>query len=489
MARDMAVEFTELKYTSRKEMGNELGIQVPDEMWKRVINYRSTYNNILPIRDVDNRNLVFCLYPTLASKSKQVEDKLKKIVNENEALGELTGDKQHFRLTLQANCLNAIAELNKINIEENRFKKLITSENPYDEGEEQLLNYLYALDFVEEHYQDTIDDNYLSELYSRVTGISELTYFYRDTDMTDFPSITIVGRSYNKAPSRLIEQMMDSLFAFINSNNLSALNKALITYYYVLYVWPFRDYNQEIALLMAKSVLAHFSMSGLGAFAPLEKLALEKENFINKILNDVRLTADVTYFVSPINTIFEKAIDEIIEVLKDYTATEIRHDFYRPEEKEVENVAPSEEENIEPQIEPEEEKPAVIEPVNDIVVTNEEVKESKEEVEMTSKEEIEKLPEKTELAINYIPRELDERDAKRLENHLLELDVRLKKGEAYFYARHCTIGMYYTIEQYRKALKCVYETARTSMDHLAELGYYKKTKYGKKFVYTPIKRK
>ena len=86
-------------------------------------------------------------------------------------------------------------------------------------------------------------------------------------------------------------------------------------------------------------------------------------------------------------------------------------------------------------------------------------------------------------------KELDEKDARRLEQHLLELDVRLKKGEAYFYARHCTIGMYYTIEQYKKALKCVYETARTSMDHLAELGYYKKTKYGKKFVYTPVKRK
>ena len=69
------------------------------------------------------------------------------------------------------------------------------------------------------------------------------------------------------------------------------------------------------------------------------------------------------------------------------------------------------------------------------------------------------------------------------------MDYRLKKKEAYFYARHCTLGMYYTIDQFKKATKCVYETARTSMEHLVELGYYKKAPAGKKFVYTPIKRK
>ena len=92
------------------------------------------------------------------------------------------------------------------------------------------------------------------------------------------------------------------------------------------------------------------------------------------------------------------------------------------------------------------------------------------------------------LAVSYIPDEIDEKTALRLERHLLELDVRLSKGQAFFYARHCTLGMYYTIEQYRKAVKCVYETARTSMDKLAEYGYYEKGGAGKKFVYTPKKR-
>lgn len=486
MARDNAIEFTEVKYTSRKEMGNELGIQVPNEMWKKVTDYRSTFNYQLSLKDVENKNLVLCLYPTLANKTKQVEEKLKKLVTQNDTLGEITGDKQHFRLTLQASCLKMIADQNKISIEENRIKKLITSENPFDDGEERLLNYLSAMQFIEEHYKDRIDDNFLSELYSRVTGITELTYFYRENDLTDFPSITIVGRSYDKAPARLIERMMDALFNFIEVEKISPLNKALITYYYVLYVWPFRDYNQEIALLMSKSVFAHFSMYELGSLLPVEKLMFEKENFINKILNDVRLTADITYFVSPMVNVFDKAIDEVIEILKDYAIGEIKHDFYQEdkEEKPAEESKPVEEKEPEEKVEElvPEEKP-------EESSIEEAIEKEPEVVPVITKEEVEKAPETVELAVSYIPQEIDEKSAKRLEQHLLELDVRLKKGEAYFYARHCTIGMYYTIEQYRKALKCVYETARTSMDHLAELGYYKKTKYGKKFVYTPVKRK
>ena len=94
-----------------------------------------------------------------------------------------------------------------------------------------------------------------------------------------------------------------------------------------------------------------------------------------------------------------------------------------------------------------------------------------------------------QIAVSYIPTMIDEKEACRLEQHLLELDPSLKKGEAKFYARHCTLGKKYTIAQYKKAIGCVYETARTAMDHLAELGYYRKEQLKNKYVYSPIARK
>ena len=93
------------------------------------------------------------------------------------------------------------------------------------------------------------------------------------------------------------------------------------------------------------------------------------------------------------------------------------------------------------------------------------------------------------VALPTMPIGLDEKDAARIEENLLEINPKLKRGEAYFYARHCTIGKYYTIAQYKKTLGCAYETARTSMDHLVYEGYYRKEMLKNKFIYTPIPRR
>ena len=69
---------------------------------------------------------------------------------------------------------------------------------------------------------------------------------------------------------------------------------------------------------------------------------------------------------------------------------------------------------------------------------------------------------------------------------LREVHPQLKKKQAHFYAGHCTIGLHYTIDQFKSEEHTVYETARTSMEDLANRGFYKKEMIGKKFVYTPI---
>lgn len=69
---------------------------------------------------------------------------------------------------------------------------------------------------------------------------------------------------------------------------------------------------------------------------------------------------------------------------------------------------------------------------------------------------------------------------------MLELYPVLKRKEAHFYVTHCTIGLNYTINQFKTFEKTVYETARTSMDTLATLGFYEKKHIGNKFFYTPI---
>ena len=527
MARDNAVEFTENKYASRKEMSNEIGIVVPNEMWNKVLNYRANFINKLVLLDVSDRPINLCLYVTLASKCNQVESKLIKLFDRYNKLDALNGSKQHFRMEMLTKILENLAENNNFSLETARIKKLIVSENPFDEEEEKLINYLYALEFVEEQYGNKIDVDYLASLYSKVSGIEELTYFYLNSEINDIDSLALINRVYRTAPSDKIEKMMENLFYFIENSELSALNKAIITFYYVTYVRPFRDYNDEIACLLAKSVFAHFTVCEIGALLPVEKILLEKDEVIRKMYQEVQTSTDITYFVSPMVYKLDKDLEESFELLREHSITEVRQDFYQADEKvkeEVKEVAPAKPEVKEEPVvdknnplgllfdeeQPEEEKPAPVkevEPVKEEPVPAPVVEEEKPEpqpepvveekklepkVEPKKEPEVEVIEEITDLpqglAIGALPPELDEKDAKRLEVNLLELDVRLKKGEAKFYARHCTLGRYYTIDQYKKLNRCVYETARTSMEHLVELGYYKKAKAGKKFVYTPVKR-
>jgi hypothetical protein len=83
---------------------------------------------------------------------------------------------------------------------------------------------------------------------------------------------------------------------------------------------------------------------------------------------------------------------------------------------------------------------------------------------------------------------LSDKEIKEYTQYLLETNPALNKNQASFLANHCTMGRYYTIQQFKKFTRCAYETARTSMDKLAQERYYSKLQVKNKFVYTPIKK-
>ena len=80
---------------------------------------------------------------------------------------------------------------------------------------------------------------------------------------------------------------------------------------------------------------------------------------------------------------------------------------------------------------------------------------------------------------------LSDKEVKEYVRYLLETNPSLNRKQSTFLANHCTPGRYYTIQQYKSFCRCAYETARTSMDHLASEGYYEKLQVKNKFVYRP----
>ena len=136
-----------------------------------------------------------------------------------------------------------------------------------------------------------------------------------------------------------------------------------------------------------------------------------------------------------------------------------------------------------------EEKPSPIEPLGQKEM-EEPIEEKAQKPKAVEVPRIDKLPESkpSELAL-YVPRSgLSEKELKEAARYIAETHPSLKRSQANFYVSHCAVNSYYTIADYKKWTRCAYETARTSMDKLAEEGFYRKLQIKNKYVYTPIKR-
>ncbi len=195
----------------------------------------------------------------------------------------------------------------------------------------------------------------------------------------------------------------------------------------MIYIRPFDSNYKEIAMAYAKSVLAKDSLGELAILLPIEEVLFD-EQMLDSMLVEAQKTLDATYFVKYfLNKVIEIA-DTYIKAFKEMSCNPTTFTSEPVVEKTINNVT----------------------------------------VNVTNKE--------TATMLN------------KIESELLERDPNLKRKEAHFYARHREIGKMYSIADYKKFSRCVYETARTSMDHLAELGYYEKIQIKNKFVYKTVER-
>ena len=492
---ELAIRFTENRYATRSEVSKELKMSLIDNIWSNILNYRSTFNHYLTIRSIEKNQLYLCQCPAVLALSNGTDMKLLRLMKEYSQLNSTTGDLTYFENQCLILSLKEIAKEKEIDVSDAFLRSLIRGEVKELSKDGQILDhYLSALNFIKNKYGSIIDEDFLAGLYSKITGNDELISFYREREDRNRENRVIIDRVYTCAPVSLIDGMMTSLFDFIANSNLSAASKAAIAYYYIVYIRPFDDFSDEIAILMAKAILAHNDLGEIGALLPIESILSQNQDEIAKLFVEVQKSSDTTYIVNYLLKFFVAKGDELLDIIANAKADSMKRDFYRVEPEKQAMQAPKEEryeqtnlfeqplveEKQEVKVAPVVEKPAEVQPakVEEPAPMPQPVKEITSE--QLANEQI---------AVAYVPPALDERQASRLAQHLLELDPSLRKHEAHFYARHCTLGKKYTIAQYKKSIGCVYETARTSMDHLVELGYYRKEMVKNKFVYSPIARK
>ena len=499
MARnDLAIRFTEEKYATRSEVMKELNMSMIDSIWSNILSYRSSYNRYLTIKSIEKNQLVVCSCPSIVASLNTTDMKLIRLMREYSLLNIQNGDLKRFEDFCLINSLKSLAAKHDIEVSDQYLRSLIHGDiRETAPSTRILLRYLDALNFIKKKYNSPIDVDFLGEIYSRLIGSSELTTFYRNVEDTNRENRVLIDRVYTSAPTILIDTMMDSLFDFIQQSTLSAACKASIAYYYVNYIKPFQDYSDEIAVLLAKSILAHGDLGEVGVLIPIESLLSENQEEIMKLFLEVQKTSDTTYFVNYGIKTLDAKCDSLFDAITEMKSRNLRADFYKTDDEKPNHTSyvveqPSlfdsaQEESREEKKEQPAPAPVVVEQPKVEKQPEPQPEPLRQQVEQPQPAIREEVQE--QIAVSYIPPAIDEKQALRLEQHLLELDPSLRKHEAKFYARHCTLGKSYTIAQYKRMIGCVYETARTAMDHLVELGYYRKDSSNKKFIYTPIPRR
>lgn len=529
--QELSMKFSNDMYATKADVKREMKTGLIDGIWTEILKYRSNFNVVLKLRHVDSTAYVVCLTPKISERVNSIERKLIKLSKNYSDLCKIRVDKE-FDIISKTKILKTIAKLYGVEVNDSLLYSISNGTLTNLAPEYLILTrYLKCIDEIGNFANREIDDNTIGNFYSELLGTDDLTEYYRTKDFENKFSKYITGRVYLGIPCGIIDRSMDQLLNFVQYSDISAFIKAICTFYYLYYVKPFETHNEEIAVLMLKKILAFNDYDKVASLINFEQLLMDKDN-LESVVFECQRTYDLTYFLSYCLKMVDKLIDGALDDVANAEKIGVKHDYYQsegypnnvPELNRVNTL----EDNKAPQVTPsfvnentkvehEEVKVATKETikVEPIKVATSEVEKIPEPVTKKPEQKIEEIKESDfinttskqtfahesvsdetgtmvnfaqNIAISNLPTGLSEEEASKLENHLLELNPYLTRGQAYFYARHCTIGMCYTISQYKKEVGCAYETARCSMDNLVTLGYYVKKQLKNKYIYTPVKK-
>jgi hypothetical protein len=431
---DEGRRFTDEAYATQDEVKAVYNRDDISGVWDKIRSYRFYFDYETELRDNDRNPYKICLTRRLLGTTFDLE---LRILADLLRIGKLPSPLQdELFLAHEIKALTAASKANGIEVPpKGTLEKLARGEL------ESLPSALFLLDSYSKAYREAFTEKEFSvkgceRINQALLGDDpEAPVKYRKEEVKDVINTLLAPKP------EAIPDALNDLSSFLKAVEVPALLKALVIIYVFDVVRPFEFFNEESAALFAKLYLglSSFGMAGYGL--DLESIAFSRsERFFAK-LKESEKTLDLTYFINMVLPFLVQEETNLSEEIKGY------------EEKALEIKAAS----------------APL-PVPAPMGGNEfKVEENPAEVALPT------------FPIGIRPEEVEETAKK-----LLEVHPQLKKKEAHFYAGHCTIGLHYTIEQFKIGEGTVYETARTSMDDLAGRGFYKKEKIGNKFVYSPI---
>lgn len=508
--------FTDEEYLPKSALVKRLGTSIIDPYWNNITQYRNLNRVQLPsLRTIVGRPLSVVLTPAIKDRIEAVSFKINDLAEKLGNFKDLIEASQAKKACLSI-VTRDIKEATGNQISDISLKALVSGtymeSNP---NHKEVVNHFDAVSYFGEKQTGDVDDNTLSEIYSKCITPDVVTQFYRKKDFDS--SLTRLKYSANPVypycPAEYIEMFMTPFEKWAIEGNGQTLLKAIVSLYIIDRIKPFSQMNTSVAVLFAKWMIAANSLNNYAFYAPLECLATRGNINAENAHAEVQKTGDFTYFLDWALKTLNAKLEEAVRSVNDsrinaYVQEEKIMPEYRPEPKPEPKPEPVPTLVEEPKSEIIEETPVTPEPevipapAPEPIVVEEPAPIIKKEPKPAAVEtpvptprpvrnsNIEVLnPDEMPVTVPSSTPALTDKEVKEYIIYLMETEPDLNKKQASFYATHCTEGRYYTIQQFKAQAKCVYETARTSMDKLAAKGFYKKCQIKNKFVYTPVRKR
>lgn len=546
----LVFRYTDEHYASKSEVIKSLGMMFNEFQWKSILDYRKKYETPIDFLQYNQIAMKLVLTPSLMMRFHATDLALMHLENTvmKYAVAErYSADKviTFWQRDYFKDDLKMIANFENLPYSDREFELMMTNNTASLAMKTPMMYYLQMWRELQQPVVKPLDKNTVRDIAMQVqkdleNKVSALWYRTTAPLLIDAGGI---NNDYATAPASKIPDMMKSLFDFIEGNyELSPSLQAMAVYAYIRYISPLELFNEELAFLSMGRALHQLGLPQAAIHAlPVESF-LRHHDSIESALVEVKRTGDLTYVLIALNDIWYETIEDRRKQLVKYPLPEPQlQSVQAPVERIVEKIVEvpvgkvievEKPVYVDKIIEKIVEKPVetivyVDRPVEKIVyvpfgeeqaLTPEIVYQDRvveKEVPVEKIVYVDRPVEKTVYVDRIVEKEVpvekivyvekestnesefyDRNDAieegpstvvdEKLLQRILAVEPLLKEVQVRFHLSHRTLGHFYTIDQYKQFADCAYETARTSMDLLASLGYYEKTKAKRKFVYKPL---
>ncbi len=430
---DIGYDFSETVYATKEEVKARYNLENIDPIYEKVLRYRSFYDAETEIRNDQNWAYKICLTRSFSSLAYHFQEEcMEQLIRYSQLKDDL---KKEFFLRRKTFFLARLAYKNHIGVQDSTLRNLIQGKiENIPSLFYPLKAYLDALNYALRLESLSLDS--IEKINAILSGDNKENpnVVYRKNDSKDVLS------SLKCVSTKKIPEMMNQFLAFLKQEEIPNILKALTIPYFFLSVRPFEYCNEETAALLSKAFLYQNHLSTIGFSLDFESICFTSSKAFFEKLKISEESLDLTYTLLRFIPFEIQSLGQIKESLNELLIENV--DLKKESvEKKIEGLQP-----------------------NDIPVKSFQ----------------------EDLALPAFPRNDSSETIEARARKLREIYPFLKKRQAHFYAGHCTIGLNYSIEDFKKSENTVYETARTSMEDLANRGFYKKLLIGKKFVYTPL---